>query len=266
MGNYLPVNFNEEDPFYVRSIGYEEDPSQAHWGPGYRNYCVLHYVTKGAGFYNGRKVVAGEGFFIPADSLQEYHSDSETPWNYFWIIFSKELASKYVWPVLEEQGDIFSYSYVGRLQMLRKSLFQEHKELTHAQALSVFFQLIALQEGDRRVSTTVPTAHVQKAKAYIESHFHRELSVREVAAQIHIDERYLYNLFVRYEGISPKRYLSRLRIRLACELLENTNLSVGEIAGSVGVPDVCTFSRFFSKEVGISPSGYRQQASVGSKD
>ena len=143
--------------------------------------------------------------------------------------------------------------------MLARSLFQEHSEFTHVQALGVFFQLMTLH-GEAAIGVNaVSAAHVQKAKAYIESNFHRDITVREVAEQIHIDERYLYNLFVRYEGSSPKQYISQLRIALACDLLSSTSFSVSEIARSVGMADVCTFSRFFSGRLGISPTGYREQ-------
>ncbi len=259
MSSYLPVYFKEEDPLYVRSLGYEDKPELAHWGPGYRNYCILHYVTEGAGFYNGHRVKNGEGFFIMSDSLHEYHSDPQKPWNYFWIIFSRALAERYVLPTFQMQDNIFACPYIGKIQILVKSLFQEHKELTHVRALGVFFQLMALHEEAAKGISAVSAAHVQKAKAYIESNFHRAISVRDVADQIHIDERYMYNLFVRYEGSSPKKYISELRIELACGLLVNTDFSISEIASSVGIPDVCTFSRFFSKRMGISPSGYRER-------
>ena len=79
-----------------------------------------------------------------------------------------------------------------------------------------------------------------------------------VADALGISDRYLYNLFIRHEGISPKQYINDLRIRSAKALLRDTEYSVTEIGESVGFGDVLTFSRFFSKFAGISPTAYRR--------
>jgi len=60
-------------------------------------------------------------------------------------------------------------------------------------------------------------------------------------------------------GISPKRYLTDLRIKQACMLLENSSLSVSAIANSVGFENSLYFSKAFKKAKGISPSQYAEK-------
>ena len=84
------------EPLFLYSVGYEDQPSLAHWGPGRRDYCILHYVTRGKGLFNGREVHAGQGFYIHAGQMHEYHADAREGWNYFWMILSEELAKRYV--------------------------------------------------------------------------------------------------------------------------------------------------------------------------
>ena len=74
----------------------------------------------------------------------------------------------------------------------------------------------------------------------------------------------IYNLFIKYENISPKNYLSNLKLRKAKAMLTNTTLSISEIAISNGFSDVLYFSRYFSKKVGVSPGVYRK--SVNTKE
>ena len=69
-----------------------------------------------------------------------------------------------------------------------------------------------------------------------------------------------YNiLFKEQVGMAPTKYLIKLRIEHARELLESTNLPIEEIGLSCGYPDINFFSRVFKKYVGVSPSNYRKQ-------
>ena len=57
--------------------------------------------------------------------------------------------------------------------------------------------------------------------------------------------------------LNTKEYINKVKLRYAENLLQNSNNSIIEIAASVGFDDVLSFSRFFSKKKGISPSNYR---------
>ena len=130
--------------------------------------------------------------------------------------------------------------------------------MSHTQALGFFFNLISLHESVAESSSCISIQHVANAKLYIEYNFNKKITVRDVAEKVHVNERYLYNLFVKYEGVSPKEFINQQRYAMACELLANTALTISEIAYSVGFPDVCTFSKFFAKGKKMSPTKYRE--------
>ena len=260
MGDYRSAAQLPDDPAAVYSMGYEDQPERARWGPGQRNYCILHYVTQGKGLFNGREVHAGQGFYIHAGQMHEYHADAQEGWNYFWMILSEELAKRYVLPHVEmDAGGIFRAVFSGRLAVERQRIFSEKRPLQHLEALSVFFSVMAMHEKERKTDSGVPLAHLNGAKALIENSFGRRLTVREAADEVGIDDRYLYNLFIRYEGISPKEYIDRCAVNNACALLTGSEMSVTEIAAQLGFEDVCTFSKFFKKRTGLSPTAYRMK-------
>ena len=58
-------------------------------------------------------------------------------------------------------------------------------------------------------------------------------------------------------GKSPKEYLTEYRIKQACRLLKETDLSISAIAYSVGFENNLYFSKAFKKQKGLSPSEYR---------
>ena len=101
-----------------------------------------------------------------------------------------------------------------------------------------------------------PNRYVSEAKKYMEENLYRSLTVKEVSDRLFISDRYLYNLFVLHEKISPKKYLNDLRIKKAKALLKQKKATVTEVAVSVGFSDVLTFSRFFKTHTGKSPTEY----------
>ncbi len=260
MPDYRSVIYRPEDGLFLRSMGYEDRPEYACWGPGCRDYCILHYVTSGRGYFCGREVCAGEGFYIHSGQLHEYHSDEREGWNYFWMILSEGLAKQYVLPNIRMDADgVFRAGFTGRLQAERQRFFAGKRPFQHMEALSVFFSVMALHEAGRPASVSLPQAHLDGAKLLIDSRFGRRMTVKEVAREISIDDRYLYNLFVQHEGISPKAYIDRQTAAVACRLLTGTAMSVTEIAEQLGFDDVCAFSRFFRKKTGMPPGEYRRK-------
>jgi len=53
------------------------------------------------------------------------------------------------------------------------------------------------------------------------------------------------------------QYLQQIRIENAQELLKTSNLSIAEVAFSVGYPDNSYFSAIFRKAISLSPKEYR---------
>lgn len=260
MSDYRSVLFSAEDEMSVYSMGYEDVSERAHWGAGRRNYCILHYVTHGKGCFCGKEVRKGQGFYIHSGQLHEYHADEQDGWNYFWMIVSEGLAKKYVLPRIAMNADgIFSADFTGRLLTERARIFASKRPMYPMEALSMFFSVLALHEGQLNAGGGLPSAHVAAAKLFIENNMGRRLTVGEVAREVCIDDRYLYNLFRRCEGMSVKEYIDRRRIEYARSLMEAGGMSIGEIARRTGFEDGCTFSKFFRLHTGLSPSEYRKK-------
>lgn len=68
---------------------------------------------------------------------------------------------------------------------------------------------------------------------------------------------YFKKLFINNYGYPPVKYITRLKIKLACKLLQTTKLSISEISEICGFENVYYFSNVFKKQMGISPKNYR---------
>ncbi len=258
MSSFYSVNYNSSDPYHVMHLGYKDVTINATWGPAPRNECILQYVLSGSGYLNDTFIKAGQGFYIPSNRIYKFHYSENDPWHFFWILFSDELGKKYVEPLLDinEKG-IFNFDFKEAIPKFYFDSTDSKTMLTHFEGLSIFFSLLSMHQHSNVVYSSLQVNNIQRAKNYIKNHENKKITVKSVADAINVNDRYLYNLFVKYENITPKEYIDQEKILTTKKLLKNTDMTISEIASTMAYDDVCNFSKFFSKRVGLSPTQYR---------
>lgn len=95
------------------------------------------------------------------------------------------------------------------------------------------------------------------ARAYIEQNFSQDISLDDIANYIYLSTSHFARAFKKAFGTSPIQYLLSLRVEKAKELLENSDLRIGEISLEVGFSSQQRFNDIFKKQAGASPSEYR---------
>lgn len=103
-----------------------------------------------------------------------------------------------------------------------------------------------------------PDPLARQIMEYILSHYRERLAVSEIAKRFYISENYCILVFRRAFGITPYKYVSKLRLEKAVELLKNTTRSEEEIAFSLGFSDFSVFYKAFCTKYGHSPSTVRK--------
>lgn len=90
----------------------------------------------------------------------------------------------------------------------------------------------------------------------IDSHI-REKSVSYYASSLCLSENYLNRCIKRVLGRSAKQLINEVNVAYAKLLLVNTTRDIATIAFELGYPSPSYFSKFFRKEMGVSPNEYR---------
>jgi AraC-like DNA-binding protein len=85
------------------------------------------------------------------------------------------------------------------------------------------------------------------------------LNVRELAVEFCLSPTYLQRLFKHQTGVSMCEWLSEQRLQRAAKLLENSYMSVKEIAYTVGYEHASSFIRAFERRFSQAPLRYRKQ-------
>ena len=98
---------------------------------------------------------------------------------------------------------------------------------------------------------------IEQSITYMLRHLDESLQVATLAAQANISASHFFALFKRRIGCAPIDYFIRLRMQHACRLLDETVLSVKEVAATLGYDDPFYFSRVFKSVNHVAPSEYR---------
>ena len=101
---------------------------------------------------------------------------------------------------------------------------------------------------------------VVKVKGYIDDCYAREeLSLEEIAAQVHLSANYVSTLFKKHSGMNISDYIIKVRMEHAARLLADTNFKTYEIAEQIGYTNAQYFSVLFKKYYKMTPKEYRNK-------
>jgi|CXWL01.1.fsa_nt_gi PAS domain S-box-containing protein len=141
-----------------------------------------------------------------------------------WLLFAR-------WPVLTAKGDIAGVAAVAR----------------------------NLDAPDRRHPNYERLA---KVVDYMQASLHEPLAIADLTQQFHVSASQLKRDFLALFGVSPQRYLTKIRIDAALLMLKRGEPIAG-IAQACGYADQSAFARRFKHALGISPSEYRRGRHFG---
>ncbi len=247
----------------ISSIGYSKSTSVTRFGPGVRSSYIIHYVISGKGYFNGKRVSAGQGFLITPGMKECYYPDKSDPWEFLWVISNDhKMATLFDLFDAEKSTNIFQYEYIYAIKEVSSFLVSNNNSTYDAfEMLEVFLKIFK-----HRPKTDLPHAsqtnanmYTQAAEKYIRSNIHYPVTVAELTEFLGVSQPYLFKIFKERFHVSPKQYILEQKLRRAQTLLKETDMSVTHIANSVGFQDVLSFSKCFRAKVGISPQNYRKQ-------
>jgi len=266
-GDFLHnIALGEADGFAFHQVGRERSVPRRTIANRRASAFILHYVTDGKGTYNGRVMTRGDGFVAFPGQFHTMAADADEPWHFSWISVSgNELYTLLQSVGVDAEHPYFTFSFFDELAALFDEwIYEEHADIDlHTYCISMLYRLLSLWRCEYRQSAhknDLKYAGVQEAMALINDAYDTDIRIEKLAEQVHLSRKYFCRLFTEYCGISPKEYISQRRMSVAMRRLAQTDLSVAEIAASVGYSDYTQLSRLFKSKLGISPQQYRSRS------
>jgi AraC family transcriptional regulator len=94
---------------------------------------------------------------------------------------------------------------------------------------------------------------------YINDHLDRDLGLAELAKIVQMSPHYFTRLFKQSTGLTPHQYVIHRRVERAKELLLNGELTIAEVAYSVGFANQSHLNRHLKRLLGVTPRYIRHR-------
>jgi AraC-like DNA-binding protein len=204
---------------------------------------------------NGQKkyLRADRFYLIPGNT--QYCSGTESQFNHFYIHFG--MSWRYT-------PGVYDFVLTPLLESLIQEVikqFQRHDERGYAQAALVANTLIS------NAITCLPFSgfsirvsnRLESAVRYIRQNAKEKITNEDLAKLCGMNTSAFVRKFSEFHGVSPHRFLNMVRCNKVNWFLENTELSMDEIAQKVGFCDRYHLSRVYKSIRKISPGAHRNQ-------
>ncbi len=265
----------KEQELCVLFAGESQTKPNHRLGPKIYDYYLLHHVLSGSGSFQTEnrtfQLDRGASFLIAPGKLVSYSSDAYKPWRYRWIAFQGGGADKLLGTCgIEPHNPVFFPAKARRISaylLAVQQSFRAHGAMAPQKALG-YLQLTFAELGEtllpqkeQGVGHSEIESKVQMAVRYLSTQYAQEVSIEQMAENLGYNRAYLSRIFKQVTGASPASYLLKLRLEQSRRLLrERTELTIEQIAASVGFQDALYYSKQFKRMYRETPTAYRKKA------
>lgn len=272
---YMFAYFNSEIELSINALiaGYEKCvPNKDLVFCNKPTFC-LHFVLNGNGTLELNKKTyelhKNMCFFSPPSSNTIHRQDPQNPLEYIWIEFTgydcKKLMSLTPLsidnPVIELE--ITRLKKIDELLLKMVECINNQESFAFIEASGyltlLIYNLILQTEKTLVIDKHSKTWLVKNAIEYIEKNFQdNNLNVAKVADILFINYSYLSRVFKELVGITMTTYISNTRLTKACELLQNEEYTILQVALQTGFSNEYYFSQCFKNRYKFPPSKFKK--------
>lgn len=239
-------------------------------GDGYRvnrsymQRLLLMLIEKGSIrlAYRGKSYTARANDIVLLDGTYPQYYDAGEYVEFYWIHLSGENSSELCEYLMNAQGGIV-YSTANRqkaARLLRRVVtqFATGQTVSAAEQSRLLYSILCRLAPEPQPEEASSRQPVREAVRYINKNLGGDLSLKRIAAEVHVSTPHLVRLFKVEMQYSPHEYIIQLRMNRAKYLLSTTTLPVKAIAAEVGYGSESSFSAAFTERFGISPGRFRE--------
>lgn len=120
-------------------------------------------------------------------------------------------------------------------------------------------EFLSLLEEEFKKSESLSHKEIEDVIRYIYNNYNLDLSVDSLADQVCLAPSYLSHIFKKETGENLGKFIKRVRMEKAKDMLENTHEKIVSVSVAVGYANVSYFCQSFREYYGISPQKFRNQ-------
>ncbi|NMO94606.1 AraC family transcriptional regulator [Paenibacillus lemnae] len=207
----------------------------------------------------------GQMVLMPEGITQSYSTTVAQDYTKYWCHFTAKVGSLNLFDLIQIPWLLDLGDDLDKPVSFFQDMLQEQRSKHLSASLNMKSSLLRLIGCylDRASQVKLQNPHsetstiLQATLSYIDDHYHRNITVLELAELSHLHPNSLIRLFKKHLGTSPIQYVNRKRVQQIKWLLATTDLSLAEIGEQSGIPDVSYLSKAFKSATGFSPTAYK---------
>lgn len=264
--------FFESEKFNISQIVsvtcYEPSLEKKDTYPGCLPTYELMYYIKGSTdlTFNGHRIHmnAGDMLYLPKGILNaDYYVDIIEKFALYNVYFDTDEQMP--------QVPIHISSVTNELRDIYKKLYNEwlsKREGYYFKSIQNFYRILELIKKHRqKYNTNARFRHLTAAEEHISRNYYKTGFKCEKLHQLSgVSYSYFNKLFNEKYGMPPVKYITRLKIKRACELLISGTFTVTQVSEMCGFENVYYFSNVFTKNMGMPPGKFKNLSTVRSNE
>lgn len=171
-------------------------------------------------------------------------------------------------PIFVKDGNVYTSAGISTGMDLALAMVEE--DYGRDIALAVARQLVLyLKRPGNQSQFSIMLTHqkvdyqpIRDIQDWIIEHLDEDLTVEILAEKASMSPRNFARVFIRESGITPAKYIEKLRLETARRRLEETKLTLDEISNECGVGNADALRRLFLRHMKTTPSDYRRSFST----
>ncbi|MDF2717632.1 MAG: AraC family transcriptional regulator [Paenibacillus sp.] len=231
---------------------------------------ILLLVTDGSFTYTvgGDKLELhrGDVLYVPEGLMRSARGGQRDPHHMYVAHFRlQENANDYSIPLLQDREYRYLQPFSGDYLKTRFSLLTQHwlRKPAYYETIyhSILLEMLSIVNGESD-SRNVPTKSYSIAmqiQDYVLNHYRENITIAALSQNVRRTPNYISTIFRQVTGQTITEYTQQIRIAEACNMLINSQMTVGEISEYLGFCEQSYFNKVFKKVTGLPPSAYLRE-------
>lgn len=269
---------------YIRPLlgqGWEQEYGVGYHGMlHFHNYLEIGYCYHGQGEFiiDDRTYRYGDHMltWLPANIPHTTNSDDGhiCKWEYLFVDIESfirnemnggKIVADDIIKILNKRGMINTrknYPIIGDLiqNIIREYRSEEahYRESAKGYLRALVIEMLRIEEKREQARRNVRLGHyVKGAIEYIGQNYEKDIKVADIAADCGLSESHFRRIFEESMNMKPVDYINLVRIKNACELIENEDNSMNQVGIRVGYLTPSSFNRNFKRLTGMTPHQWK---------
>jgi len=266
--NYIETGITSSNGIVPLIFGYEKCNAKKCAIEYDKDVYTIHVVISGSGYVGDTKIKENQCFIMEPHCKKIYRPNSQNPWFYAWIEFNGLSVNSYLSHCgFSETTKVLTLSKITSIAKAFDDIFtfvprrlnRHSRNMDYTALCLKILSEITEQCGyqDRNKGKSIPTINFENMISFISTNYSNpELNVSYLAKHFSYVPSYLTRLFKKNTGLTPNKYITKVRMENAADLLVKGKANINQITAIVGYQNQFYFSKVFTEYYGIRPSLY----------